>query len=199
MNTTSRRPYRQTARAERTAATRERIVAAARDAFLADWYDDVTLARIAGDAGVSLGTVINHFGGKEGLMEAVTELMGAEVRGRRDVAVPGDVASVIAALAGDYEATGDGVVRALAQEERVPALREPLARGRAEHREWLERVLGPLLTPGDDRIGLLVVATDVFTWKLLRRDQGLSRAATEAAMQRLVEAVLHHPTEGGSP
>jgi hypothetical protein len=42
---------------------------------------------------------------------------------------------------------------------------------------------GPLLD-------LLVVATDVYTWKLLRRDRGLTRAATEARMLRLVEALL---------
>jgi hypothetical protein len=37
---------------------------------------------------------------------------------------------------------------------------------------------------------LLVVATDVYTWALLRRDRGLSRDHTEARMLRLVEAVL---------
>jgi hypothetical protein len=46
----------------------------------------------------------------------------------------------------------------------------------------------PELTPE------LVVATDVYTWKLLRRDQGLSRDETVAAMLRIVQALLERRT-----
>ena len=42
----------------------------------------------------------------------------------------------------------------------------------------------------DALVDLLVVATDVYTWKLLRRDQGASRAVTEQRMEQLVRAVL---------
>jgi hypothetical protein len=35
-----------------------------------------------------------------------------------------------------------------------------------------------------------VIATDVYTWKILRRDRGLSRKVVERRMQRLVETVL---------
>jgi hypothetical protein len=34
------------------------------------------------------------------------------------------------------------------------------------------------------------VATDVYTWKLLRRDAGLSRARTEARMLTLIRSVV---------
>jgi hypothetical protein len=47
------------------------------------------------------------------------------------------------------------------------------------------------------RVAQLVVATDVFTWKLLRRDKGLSRDQTITAIRELVEA-LHTHTGGGS-
>jgi hypothetical protein len=36
----------------------------------------------------------------------------------------------------------------------------------------------------------LVVATDVYAWKLLRRDRGLSRDETAAAIRRIVDALL---------
>ncbi len=36
----------------------------------------------------------------------------------------------------------------------------------------------------------LIVATDVYTWKLLRRDQGLSREQTAAAIRHMVQAIL---------
>jgi hypothetical protein len=42
-----------------------------------------------------------------------------------------------------------------------------------------------------------VAATDVYTWKLLRRDKGLSRDQTITAIRELVEA-LHHQTGGGT-
>jgi hypothetical protein len=36
----------------------------------------------------------------------------------------------------------------------------------------------------------LVVATDVYTWKLLRRDQDLSREQTRDSIRRTVHALL---------
>ena len=39
-------------------------------------------------------------------------------------------------------------------------------------------------------VDLLVVATDVYTWKLLRRDRRLSVARTRERMEALVRAVL---------
>ena len=41
----------------------------------------------------------------------------------------------------------------------------------------------------EEMIDMLVVATDVYTWKLLRRDRGLSRDVVEKRMTRLAEAV----------
>ena len=59
-------------------------------------------------------------------------------------------------------------------------------RGRAKHREWCETKLGAT----GAKLPLAVVATDVYTWKLLRRDQGLSKDETARAMLVLVTAVL---------
>ena len=42
----------------------------------------------------------------------------------------------------------------------------------------------------DELVDLLVVATDVYAWKLLRRDRGLSRQDTENRISSLVRAVL---------
>lgn len=74
---TERRPYRQTARAAAAAATRERILDVATEQFLERYYDEVTLAAIAKQAGVSQQTVINHFKSKEGLLEVAVERLGA--------------------------------------------------------------------------------------------------------------------------
>ncbi len=46
------------------------------------------------------------------------------------------------------------------------------------------------------RVDLLVVATDVYAWKLLRRDRGHSARATASAIAELVAALYPgHPKE----
>ena len=63
--------------------------------------------------------------------------------------------------------------------------------GRRMHRDWVRTVFADA-ADREDVVDLLVVATDVYTWKLLRRDRGHSRAATEKQMKALVRAVLSH-------
>jgi len=176
-------------RAAAADATRERVRAAAADAFLEHWYDDVTIAAVAKRAGVSGQTVINHFGSKDELATAAFDQLSRQITLRRYEPEPGDARSAIGALVDDYEITGDAVIRMLALEEKVPALAPLLARGREGHRRWVETMFQePELVPE------LVVATDAYTWKLLRRDQGMSRDQTAAAMLRIVQALLERRT-----
>jgi hypothetical protein len=51
-------------------------------------------------------------------------------------------------------------------------------------------VFAPLVDGDERSIDLLVVATDVYTWKLLRHDRGLTRSQTQERMTALVGAVL---------
>ena len=185
------RPYSMRARAAAAEATRVRILAAAAGLFLERFYDDVTLQDVARDAGVSAQTVINHFGGKEPLLAAAVERLQPEMLARRYAPAPGDVPALVEALVDDYEITGDGTIRMLALEGRVAVVDPLLAAGRAGHREWVLAMLGR-----PDLAAELVVATDVYAWKLLRRDQGLTRDETVAAMRRIVESLLAtNPTE----
>jgi AcrR family transcriptional regulator len=186
----TQRAYSMELRAAAAEATRERILEAATAAFLEHWYDDVTIASVAKRAGVSGQTVINHFGGKEQLAMAAYDRMGEGIVAKRYAPAAGDIAALVEALADDYEITGDAVVRALALEEKVPSLQPVLAIGRKSHRDWVETMFGaPELTPE------LVVATDVYTWKLLRRDQGLNREDTLASMLKIVQALLERRTK----
>lgn len=179
------KPYSMELRAAAAEATRERILVAAAEVFLDRWYDDVTLAEIAKRAGVSGQTVINHYGGKEQLATEAYEYLGEQITLRRYTPEPGDVKGAVEALVEDYEITGDAVVRMLALEEKVATLAPLLARGRKGHREWVETMFGaPELVPE------LIVATDVYAWKLLRRDQGLGREETAAAIRHMVQAIL---------
>ena len=79
---------------------------------------------------------------------------------------------------------------------RAPEVAEGLARGRLGFQSWLVEMLGDLMPSDDDpaerrRVLLgLHAALDVFTWKLLRRDLGLSQEETEAQLTDLVLGVL---------
>jgi AcrR family transcriptional regulator len=197
------RPYRQTTRAEAAAATGRRIV----EAFLAlardGWLDDITLDAVARDAGATVQTVIRRFGGKDGLIAAAAEQLDREIAARRNVP-PGAVEQALAALVADYELTGDLVIRLLAQEPRHPALRAPLDRGRAGHRAWLAAVFAPRLAgfaqqARERRLDALVVATDVYAWKLLRRDMGHGAAEVAALMRNLVAGALAPTDDAAGP
>jgi AcrR family transcriptional regulator len=181
--------YSMELRAAAAEATRERILVAAQEAFLERWYDEVTLAEVARRAGVSGQTVINHFGGKDQLFTAAHERLAEELVERRYSAEPGDVPGIVDALLEDYEVTGDSVVRLLALEEKVPALGPMIAAGRKGHRKWVETMF-----QAPDTVPELIVATDVYTWKLLRRDQGLSRDETAAAIRHMVQAIIDRRT-----
>jgi AcrR family transcriptional regulator len=194
---TQSRPYRQVARAAATEETRRRIVTAFAEALAQRWLDEITLDELSAAAGTTRQTVIRLFGGKEGLLAAVVEWMREGVVVRRTLP-PGSASLAIAvarALGEDYEASGDMVLRLLAQEGRHPGLSTLLNLGRRHHRNWVEQVLADPIAacPPAMReafIDRLIVATDVYSWKLLRRDIGRSRTETEAAIADLIAAVV---------
>jgi AcrR family transcriptional regulator len=182
------------ARADAVEATRRRLIQSGLDAFSARLYDDVTIASVARDAGVSHQTLLNHFGSKEGLYAALVEVAAERIGDTRSGATPGDVASIVGALMDQYEQHGDGNARAAALDERIPAVAAMLVRAREYHQQWLAEMFADHLPPAGaarrEALAALHAATDVYTWKLLRRDLGLSRRATSDTMTRIVTALL---------
>ena len=69
-----RRRYQSPLRAEQADGTRRRVLAAARDLFLARGYAGTTVAAVAQAAGVSPDTIYVSLGGKQGLLEGVLAL-----------------------------------------------------------------------------------------------------------------------------
>jgi AcrR family transcriptional regulator len=185
------RPYSMTTRSAAAEATHDRIVDVAADLFLAHAYAEVTLATIAGAAGVSHQTVLNHFGSKAGVVAAVAAVMGERTMAARD-AEPGDLAGAIHALVDDYEHIGDANVRWAVED--IPELAPHLDGARAGHQAWLEEVFDADLPHEPEArrraVHALHAATDVFVWKLLRRDLGLDRDETESTIVRLAAGVL---------
>jgi AcrR family transcriptional regulator len=189
------RAYRMGARAEAALDTHRRVLEAGMRLFGERPFDEVSLADVAADAGVTVQTVLRRFGSKEGLVEACAALGTEQVRAARWAAPAGDVAAALRGLVEHYEEWGDRSLRLLAQEERVPAVREVTARGRALHHEWVDHVFEEALAKarGAARTRLrasLVAATDVYVWKILRRDLGLEVATTERTLREMVLSIL---------
>ena len=191
---TASRSYAQRARAQSTEATGQRIV----DAFLArlmqQWFDEITLDHVAGDAGVTVQTVVRRFGGKEGLLTNAVQILAPQIRAQR-AAPPGEIDRLVENLVADYEKTGDAVIRLLALEPRYPALKSVLEFGRTEHRRWVSGAFAELLNKLDGTVrqralDALIIVTDVYTWKLLRRDMARSVRATAATMKNLLQATI---------
>lgn len=182
------------ARAEGMADSRDRIARAMMTLAFEQAYEDITLAAIAREASVSHQTVLNHFDSKEGVAAAAAEIISRETISARNKAVPGDVAGAIHVLVGEYERFGDAGVRWALAADRLGSLAPLLDRAREGHQAWLVRTFGGALPRATvlrtQVIHGLHAATDVYTWKLLRRDLRLTRDETEAIMANLVHGIL---------
>ena len=179
-------------RAAAAARTRAGIV----EASIALYYDGAgarsTLEQIAGRAGVTVQTVLRHFGSRAALGEIAREEALRRVREERRTP-PGDPDRAVEAVFDHYELRGRSVLSLLAQETLTG---EPdLSGGRREHRRWVAEVFEPQLAGyAPDRrqelIEELVVTTDVYTWKLLRVDGRLNRPRAEGRVREMIAALL---------
>jgi hypothetical protein len=128
------------------------------------------------------------------MLAAAEDTLREELRVERH-APAGDLPAAVRAIFDHYEQRGDQVLWLLAEEYADGEIRAFNDSGRLMHRQWVETVFGPQLAAHaeSDRtalVDLLVVATDVYTWKLLRRDRALVRAEAEARVRRLIAGIL---------
>lgn len=192
-----KRAYNQTARAEAAEATAARIVDEFYGFMTREWYDDISLDRVAKAAGVTVPTILRRFGSKEGLLAANRDKMQREVADRRAVK-PGDVVAAVDAIVNDYEAAADIMLRIMAQEDRLPVLKEMTDFGRVQHRKWVAESFAPQLAglkPAERewRLDGLVTALDIYVWKVLRIDRGRSPPEVARFMRDLVKGILGGP------
>jgi AcrR family transcriptional regulator len=189
-----RRPYRMQSRRRAVEVTTRRMLEEAFRLFTESPYEDVSLEEVGNRSGVTKRTVLRRFGAKEQLFVAAMELASSEIRRHRWEAPIGDVAGAVRNVLEGYERWGRNHLRLISQEDRIPVVRESVERGRRGHREWVRRTFAPLLEGLGDasrrrRETGLVAITDVYTWKLLRLDLGLSRAETERTLTDLIVAL----------
>ena len=188
------RAYRQVARAAATEETRNAILDAVDALFLPHPGRMLSLDDVAARAGTTVQTVLRHFASKGGLIEAAARRGFKKVKRGRDDVPAGDLEAVAAYLDRHYEETGAMVLRMLAVERELPELARILERGRDLHRSWIERLLAAPLerfrgAERRRRLALLIAATDVLTWKVLRLEQGLSQRDYQRSILDLLEAL----------
>jgi AcrR family transcriptional regulator len=188
------RTYRLGRRSEGVAATRARILGAVITLGYERMDLDPTLDRVAAAAGVSVQTVLRHFGSRSELLAAAVESAQAEVAAER-VPTTGGVEAALSALVAHYERRGDFALTLLARERSDPRAADITRAGKRLHREWVEKVFAdrlpsPSSSARDELVDLLVVATDVYAWKLLARDRGLDTETVERRMRRMTDALL---------
>ena len=192
------RSYTMGARAEAVAHTRRRIIEALFDLGRERMFPDISLDDVADAADVSVQTILRHFKSRAGLTEATMDHAIAVVTEERHAPV-GDVEAAVAVIVDHYEDRGQTALLMLAQESSDPQVAELTRRGRAMHRTWVTNVFAPFAGPRDPLIDLLVVATDVYTWKLLRIDRRYSRARTEQLIHRMATSLLEGALHKGEP
>jgi AcrR family transcriptional regulator len=196
-----KRPYVMTARAAKAEATRARILTAAMELYTGRSIEDFTLDEVAALSETTVQTVLRVFGSKDQLIYAALGELAARGMSLKPTP-PGDVDAAVTAIFDVYETMGDLVIQYLNDERRRPSLQPILQQGRENHRDWVKSVFAPLLKlqNGGGRaqlLNILDVATDVYVWKLLRRDQALGRPAAEAIMRRLINGASNAEVADG--
>ena len=178
------------------AATRDAIIDAAIDTFEAERTFSVTLPAIAERADVTVKTLLRHFGNRDALIDAAWQRLFDDIRAEREPP-PDDPAAALDVLIEHYERRGTMVLATLAQEDSDSRAERMNNVGRLGHRAWVEAIFGSRLpereAERDRLIDVLVVATDVYTWKLLRQDRGLSVSDVADRMLLMAEALLSAP------
>jgi len=187
-----KRTYDMGTRQQAKDSTRDAIVRATIDAFMAERSFAITLPTIAERAQVTVKTVLRHFGSREAVIEAAWAQAYDEVMAER-TPPPGDLEGALKVLIAHYERRGSIGLVMLADENDPRAVRMNSA-GRLAHREWVEEVFADRLpeqaAPRTRLVDVLVVATDLYAWKLLRIDRGLSVDDVHDRMLVMTEALL---------
>lgn len=191
----AKRSYTMSIRAERMAANERSIIVAIVELWMELPYHEITLDRVAERAGVTVRTILRKYGSKEGLIEACLENEEVSVDSGRIAPAPGNIRAILDILCAEYEAMYPAVMRTIAAVEQFPAADKILERGRNYHREWCALAFSPFLaSPGTEafeaKLTAFITATEIYLWKLLRKDMGKSVEEAKEVLRLLVEGII---------
>jgi AcrR family transcriptional regulator len=182
-------------RLRQSEATAERLLDAAWQRFSTLPYESVRLSDIAAAAGVSVQTLHVRFGTKEELFTAAYRRWMAEQGQSRVNARVGDLDDIVRVLYDNYDDQGEIGLRMIAQEDRIAAIRADTDRGRRWQRRWVADVFEPFLANVRPQVRAdlheaLIVACDIYTWRLLRVDIGHTSTAARRIVRGMISAIV---------
>lgn len=158
--------------------------------------NEITLDMIAEEANVTKRTILRKFGSKEGLLTESLRYDPAEIAAKRNQAKPGDIDDILKTLLTNYENMGDAAMRTIKLESELEVARQIGDRGRKLHRDWCKKVFAPFLPSSkspDFEIQLtsFISVTEIYLWKLMRKDLKLSKKKTCAVFKNMLEGVIY--------
>jgi len=192
----ARRRYRMVRRLQQSEATAERLLDAAWRRFATLPYESVRLSDIAADADVSVQTLHTRFGTKEDLFTTAFRKWMVEQGRSRQTARVGDLEDVIRVLYDNYDDQGEIGLRMIAQEDRIAAIRQDTDAGRRWQRRWVAETFEPFLANSAgpkaraDLHDALIVACDIYTWRLLRLEMGHATADARRIVIGMISALV---------
>ena len=157
---------------------------------------DITLTMISEEANVTTRTILRKFGSKEELINESLSFDPAGISADREGAKVGDVDEILKNLLSNYEAIGDAAIRTIHLEPELDIARKIGAKGRILHRDWCTRMFAPYLperqsTDFEIQLASFIAATEIYLWKLLRKDLNLSKEKTFSVFKNIVEGLIY--------
>lgn len=155
-------------------------------------FGEVTLQGVADEAGVSLKTVVRHFGSKEELLRQAMDEARVVEEDNRSVPV-GDLDAVCRALAERYEVMAEQIYRMGDVELTYPWLSDWVQMARTSHLDWLAEAFDPWLPAErperEDRLMCLFSATEIRSWWAIRQRFDYSPERARAVILRQLRAL----------
>jgi len=161
---------------------------------------DITLQLVAREAGVTTRTILRKFGSREGLLSETMSQEAARISAERGKATPGDVKGILKALLDSYEYMGELALRNIRLEGELEMARRIGESGRKVHREWCIRMFAQFLPDSasgeyEVRLASFIAATEIYLWKLLRKDMKMSKGQVFEVFRHMVEGLIHNEKE----
>ena len=194
------RKYEMSVRAKAAETTSVEIIRVVGKLWMKYSIHEITLQMVAQNAGVTVMTILRKYGSKEGLFDAAIGVDTAGIQDVRKESQPGNISQAISMLMKEYEYSGPAVIRTLAVENDLPVAAKILKKGRELHKEWCQRIFTQYLPASNDKeyqimLGAFYAATDVYKWKLLRKDLGYSEEETEKILIKTVRGIIKTKNE----
>jgi AcrR family transcriptional regulator len=183
--------------------TRDRVLDAAEELILSGGFAQATVTELAEKADVSRATVFSRFGSKLGVLEALSVRCagGPEMRSIREaVALPDPAEAalgIIAASSDLWELQGHILLTLKAVAELEPGAIALIDEQRRDQRDSLKLVVRGLGREGrlngvsrDQAVAALHMITSVESFMELRRNAGLSLAATKRVLAAMATGLF---------